>query len=206
MREDGRVDDTARTGFRYCPSCEGEFLAHVETCPDCGVPLTSTAPAQAAPPEADHRLAELDLSRLHDSTRVLLARLLDGDGIAHQWDGDRLIVSAAKVPRVEEIVASLDDPPPDEDAPGAPVDAHIDRPRHSGDAALAACWVLAALTWYLGIGVVQGELRASPMGVFVAPICLVVVAANWRSDPRVRPAGAVAVLGAGAAAVVGALT
>lgn len=39
-------ENPASEAVKYCPQCEGEFVAELEACPDCGVALAATPPAE----------------------------------------------------------------------------------------------------------------------------------------------------------------
>ena len=39
--------------FKHCPRCRDEFVQHVETCPDCRVPLVTADALEALPAAVD---------------------------------------------------------------------------------------------------------------------------------------------------------
>lgn len=64
---------------KYCPQCEGEFVVELETCPDCGVALTTSPPAEPPHPEP------VEVFSSADRTLLPLARATLSDaGIEHQ--------------------------------------------------------------------------------------------------------------------------
>jgi hypothetical protein len=75
--------------FKTCPSCGDEFVAHVEQCPDCRVPLRAPGETPPASAPAEHALADAVLLRAGE-TRDLreLAERLDAAGIACAIDTD----------------------------------------------------------------------------------------------------------------------
>jgi len=117
---------------RWCPSCEGEFVAEVETCPDCGVALVDSPPRAIVVVELETR--RIDLSGWSDETRFMLAHQLAGGWplfdrgvawaasavgmaayyrqqpptLAHAWEGTTLIVPASRADQVEAWVAGLE--------------------------------------------------------------------------------------------------
>lgn len=44
-------EDATPSQVKYCPQCEGEFVLELETCPDCGVTLTTSPPVEPPHPE-----------------------------------------------------------------------------------------------------------------------------------------------------------
>jgi hypothetical protein len=118
---------------RWCPSCEGEFVAGVETCPDCGVPLVDTLPQAVFAPEVETR--RIDLSVWSPESRFALAHQLSGawdlfsppmplvqgatgltsrwgyalpPSMPHAWDGTTLVVPEANAEEVEAWVSAIE--------------------------------------------------------------------------------------------------
>jgi len=64
---------------KYCPECKGEFVLELESCPDCGVELSATPPAEPPHPEP------VEVFSSADRTLLPLARAtLSEAGIEHQ--------------------------------------------------------------------------------------------------------------------------
>ena len=71
--------DATVPGARYCPRCKGEFVRELETCPDCGVALSSSPPVEPPHPEP------VEVFSSADRTLLPLARAtLSEAGIEHQ--------------------------------------------------------------------------------------------------------------------------
>ncbi len=72
-------DESANRAVKYCPDCGGEFVPDLETCPDCGVALTTAPPAE---PSHD---APVEIFTCADRALLPLVRAtLSGAGIEHQ--------------------------------------------------------------------------------------------------------------------------
>lgn len=62
---------------KYCPSCRGEFVAELSTCPDCEVPLVGELPEVET---SDDDLVEV--FRTGDATLLpVIVSLLDASGV-----------------------------------------------------------------------------------------------------------------------------
>jgi uncharacterized RDD family membrane protein YckC len=104
---------------KYCPNGDGEFEPWVTACLDCGADLVDEPPPP--PPPVDHSLAVVDVDLSPDDCKAL-GLLLDGDRIAHEWDGQLLRLPRASQARAEELIEwlggtvdpseQLEDPPP----------------------------------------------------------------------------------------------
>jgi hypothetical protein len=111
---------------RWCPSCEGEFVAGIDTCPDCGVPLVDAKPQAGFMPSIP--TTRIDLSRWSEESRFLLAHQIAGGwplfdaaagaslggpvyprplpaNLPHAWDGTTLVVPETQAGVVEAWVA-----------------------------------------------------------------------------------------------------
>ena len=104
-------------GTRYCPSCGSEYIATVTMCVDCLVPLRDEAPGASAPgerppapagPPREGEQTAYDLAEWDPDNRVLLARLLDSEGIAHAWEATDLVIRQEDEQRVEAIMDDID--------------------------------------------------------------------------------------------------
>lgn len=92
---------------RWCPSCGAEYLAHVTTCPDCGVPVGDAPPPP--PPPADHGTTSYDLSDATGADRDRVELVLRGAGITFSWEDDgTLVVPRTAEAAVDELLAGLD--------------------------------------------------------------------------------------------------
>lgn len=118
---------TASAGTRYCPACDGEFVAGIEECPDCGIPLVDERPAPVA---KDEPTTSYDLSEWSPESRYLLshelaaqwpifanphfslgtstARGYSAPGFVHAWDGTTLVVREADSEHVEAMLARVE--------------------------------------------------------------------------------------------------
>ena len=94
---------------RFCLSCGGEFIATVETCPDCDVELVDERPddhLEAKPGDAGQ--IEYQLHEWAVESRVMLEQLLKAADIRHAWEGADLIVPAALETQVDGLVAQVE--------------------------------------------------------------------------------------------------
>lgn len=114
---------------RWCPTCEGEFVAGVTECPDCGVPLVDhpRRGRSAGPVE----VVTFDLSAWTDEARLILAYELAGrfplfdqplaavlgrgsgaglsaPAIPHAWEGTTLVVREVDADRAGAYVAGAE--------------------------------------------------------------------------------------------------
>lgn len=91
---------------KFCPKCGDEFVAAVETCPDCEVALV-----EERPDGVDGSRTGQVTYELHEwavESRVMLESLLAGQDIPHAWEGTDLIVPAALEARVDSLVDQVD--------------------------------------------------------------------------------------------------
>lgn len=104
---------------KWCHQCGSEFVARVETCPDCGLDLLPDPPgssevdAVAASPadRADGEPGPGDqiiypLHEWSDEARVHLERLMQGR--AHVWQGTDLVVPFEEQERAEAIIDQVE--------------------------------------------------------------------------------------------------
>jgi hypothetical protein len=118
---------------RWCPACGGEFVATVETCPDCGIQLTED-PVDADEAAVEVETARFDLAGWSDDARLALAHHLSGGwplfdsgmtavamavgtasyhrqvppGLPHAWDGTTLVVRVDDVERIGAWVSAVE--------------------------------------------------------------------------------------------------
>jgi len=80
----------------FCPKCRAEYVAGVEECPDCHVPLV-----QELPPKDDVRYIELvELQRVPDEVSgVMMKGILESNGID-------VILRSAKIPWYNGIAST----------------------------------------------------------------------------------------------------
>lgn len=98
----------------YCPSCGGEFVDSVDTCPDCEVALVDTAPdvdETDATGEVAYDLADWSIEGRKLVDQLLVGTTLPGTlqadgapGIPHAWEGATLVVPAVFEERVGALV------------------------------------------------------------------------------------------------------
>jgi hypothetical protein len=102
---------------KFCPECGDEFVATVETCPDCEVPLVDE------PPSVDRSKTGQVEYELHEwavESRVMLESLLTGQAVPHAWEGTDLSVPAAFETKVDGLIEQVEvtaEPNLDPDAP-----------------------------------------------------------------------------------------
>lgn len=95
-----------------CPSCEAQYLARVQRCPDCDVELLSSEDEDEAADDglvegqADQMTYELD--EWDSASRVLLDRLLLGEDVHHVWEGTTLVVRADQEVTVDRLVEQVE--------------------------------------------------------------------------------------------------
>lgn len=87
----------------WCHSCGAQYLPHITTCPDCGVPLV-----EAPPGPADHETTPYDLSGTTGAQRRLVEMLLRGAGIPCSWEGTTVIVPHVAEAQVDDLLEQLD--------------------------------------------------------------------------------------------------
>jgi hypothetical protein len=105
---------------RYCPECGAEYVATVTQCVDCLVALRDDVELErraAEQADADEPAGGqkdpgeevvYELGDWDPDQRVLLARILDSEGIAHVWEATDLVVRQADEARVEALMDDLD--------------------------------------------------------------------------------------------------
>jgi hypothetical protein len=117
---------------RWCSSCEGEFVASVADCPDCGIPLGDRPSSPTVTAVGD--TAEFDLGSWADDARLALANHLAGgwevfsrrleissttlftatfrrplnSGLPHAWDGTTLVVPVAEAEAVAGWIQAIE--------------------------------------------------------------------------------------------------
>lgn len=108
---------------RFCPSCGDEFVASVDTCPDCEVDLVDERPTELQrDDDAEPKTGQVEYE-LHEwavESRVMLQSLLNAADIPHVWEGTDLLVPAVVETRVDSMVAQVEATvatPLDPDAP-----------------------------------------------------------------------------------------
>jgi hypothetical protein len=98
---------------KFCMSCGGEFIASVDECPDCEVPLVDEVPADHLAPTTDPEgrpegQIEYELHTWALESRVMLEQLLEADGIPHAWEGADLVIPASFEGRVDTMLAQVE--------------------------------------------------------------------------------------------------
>jgi len=96
-------DPGAQVGTRWCPTCGAEYLPEVEVCPDDGSTLVDERPAGLADAE-DHDELIYELVDWSEDRRNELTLLLEGDGIAYEWEGADLVVADAVEAQVDAFI------------------------------------------------------------------------------------------------------
>jgi hypothetical protein len=103
---------------KFCPSCGDEFVATVETCPDCEVPLVDEPPSDVDRSKTGQ--VEYELHEWAVESRVMLESLLTGQSVPHAWEGTDLSVPAAFETKVDGLIEQVEvtaEPNLDPDAP-----------------------------------------------------------------------------------------
>jgi hypothetical protein len=93
----------------WCPQCGAEYVAGVQECADCLVPLVDTKPLtpEEVGDDGGDQLA-YELEDYDPDARVLLDGMLTTAAIRHAWQGSTLVVRAIDEAQVDELVAHLD--------------------------------------------------------------------------------------------------
>lgn len=92
---------------RWCLICEAEYLATVDECPDCEVPLVDEKPQHEGLVVGDGQVA-YDLAEWASESRVMLERLLDSEGVRHAWEGTTLVADEAFEIRIDNLVEHVE--------------------------------------------------------------------------------------------------
>ncbi len=88
--------------------CGSEFIASVQECPDCELPLVDQAPdGPALDTDADGEVA-YDLAEWAIESRVMVEQLVGGERIPHAWEGTTLVVPAPFEARVDALVEQVE--------------------------------------------------------------------------------------------------
>jgi hypothetical protein len=88
--------------------CGSEYLATVEQCPDCELPLVDQPPD--GPPldaSADGEVA-YDLAEWAVESRVMIEQLVEGEGVPHAWEGTTLVIPGAFEARVDALIEQVE--------------------------------------------------------------------------------------------------
>lgn len=94
---------------KWCPNCGSEYIASVERCPDCDLPLVAKDPEADDPEVASDRAGQVEYE-LHEwavESRVMLEQLLEGAGIPRAWEGTDLVVPAVCEAQVDELIEQV---------------------------------------------------------------------------------------------------
>lgn len=90
----------------FCSSCGAEYLAGVEMCADCGIPLNPEPPLPVGEEEGE---VVFDLSEWSNEDRGQLERLLVGERITHRWEvGSDLVVREEDADAVERVLDEVE--------------------------------------------------------------------------------------------------
>ena len=99
---DGDAEDESAATTRLCPECGAEYLAMVQMCADCLVPLLE--PGIELVDET-----EFDLGDWPADLRGRLVRELEQRSVEFEWEADTLVVADADADTVESIVDALEE-------------------------------------------------------------------------------------------------
>ncbi len=89
----------------YCPTCRQEFVAEVDTCPDCGVALQATLPP--SPEEPDEHLVDVLVTNDPAEAEVVVGLLQVNDIPCNQHSGVPQNVLPLHVDEMEAIRISV---------------------------------------------------------------------------------------------------
>lgn len=99
----------ASTDTRWCPTCGAEYLAGVERCADCDVPLVDERPLRVEEVgEPDEEQLAYELEEIDNEGRLLVDRLLIAEGVVHAWQGATLVIRSTDEARVDAIMEQVD--------------------------------------------------------------------------------------------------
>lgn len=92
-----------------CPSCQAEYLAGIETCADCKVPLVGTADGPKAEPLPEGaELSVFELDEFPPDERQRIEMLLVSEGIPHEWEAASRDEVAGDLPEPYAPQASIE--------------------------------------------------------------------------------------------------
>lgn len=98
---------------KFCPNCGAEYVATVEVCLDCDVPLTDEAPAPDRPAEAESTASngghvEYELADWASESRGMLTQLLVSEAIPHVWEAGNLVVPDTFEVRTDALIDQVE--------------------------------------------------------------------------------------------------
>ena len=93
---------------KFCMQCGGEFIASVDTCPDCDLDLVGEQPEDHLEGSDAEGEVSYELHEWAAESRVMLESLLESAGIRRAWSGTDLIVPAALESQVDGLVDQVE--------------------------------------------------------------------------------------------------
>ena len=93
---------------KFCMQCGGEFIASVDTCPDCDLDLVGEQPEDHLEGSDAEGEVSYELHEWAVESRVMLESLLEAAGIRRAWSGTDLIVPAALESQVDALVDQVE--------------------------------------------------------------------------------------------------
>jgi hypothetical protein len=102
---------------KFCPLCGAEYLAGIERCADCGVPLADTPPDEVTASTDVTRVADAEfedelvyeLHELTDDQRAELELQLTSAAVVHRWEiGNDLVIASNDEGLVDELLDHIE--------------------------------------------------------------------------------------------------
>lgn len=88
--------------------CGSEYVATVEECPDCELPLVDQSPDGPPLDASTEGEVAYDLAEWAVESRVMLEQLVEGEGVPHAWEGTTLVIPGAFEQRVDALVEQVE--------------------------------------------------------------------------------------------------
>jgi hypothetical protein len=105
-----QVGGAVGAGLQWCALCGSEYLAGVNACADCLVPLVDNPPlppGEVGDEEGEQIAYEYD--DLDAEGRFAIDRVLAGAGVVHAWEGNTLVIAPYDETEVDRLLDAAAD-------------------------------------------------------------------------------------------------